>query len=248
MAPPPSPLLVTKARSLTRTRAEASPWISPDATATLAAGPAPARVTRPASAAIEALRASDPATVTSPPTSDSASPRGTSSTLRSTAIAPGVAPRKPNACGVGHGERAAGGVQGAEHRPVGKPQLVGGAGVERALHVQPRVRAEQDAGRVEQVEVGTRDVEASVPSIEERSPPVTRPITFLMPSGPVKVTLPLGLDVERGSCGTGCRPGVWPRSAPILMSPPRRLTRRPSVPSVATSAAAMRGVVPASAR
>ena len=41
--------------------------------------------------------------------------------------------------------------------PSAKSQLVGGAGVERALHVESRVRAEQDAGRVEQVEVGAGD-------------------------------------------------------------------------------------------
>jgi hypothetical protein len=94
---------------------------------------------------------------------DVASDEGESLAGQHGELAPGDADRpcscaqEPERLRLSDGKGAALRVERAEHRPVGKAQLVGRAGVERAPDVQPRVRAEQDAGRVEQPQVGTRD-------------------------------------------------------------------------------------------
>jgi hypothetical protein len=77
-----------------------------------------------------------------------------------------------------------------------------------------------------------RTVERRVPSIEEGSPPVTRPRMLFRLGGPVKVTLPPPRRRSARSCGTGSAADL-PEVGPTSTSGPVSLTLRPSVPSVA---------------
>jgi hypothetical protein len=77
-----------------------------------------------------------------------------------------------------------------------------------------------------------RTVDASLPSMLEISPPVTRLITFLMSPDPVKVAVwPMAMP-NFSKLWNKLSPRRAPRSAPILISPPLRLTLGPTVPSV----------------
>jgi hypothetical protein len=69
-----------------------------------------------------------------------------------------IAAKEPEGARFRHGQRTARGIERAENWPVGEVELVRGAGVERALDVDLRVRAEDDAGGVDQVKVRTLDL------------------------------------------------------------------------------------------
>ena len=71
-----------------------------------------------------------------------------------------------------------------------------------------------------------------MPSIFEASPPVTRLITFLMSPGPVKVAVWPGAMPNFSKLWNRLPPRRVPRSAPISIWPPRRLTLGPTEPSV----------------
>jgi hypothetical protein len=75
-------------------------------------------------------------------------------------------------------------------------------------------------------------LELKVPSIREASPPVTRLITFLIVSGPVKVAVwPVAMP-NFSKLWKRLSPRRLPNAAPISIWPPRKLTLGPRLPSV----------------
>ena len=76
-----------------------------------------------------------------------------------------------------------------------------------------------------------------MPSMSERSPPVTRLITLRISAGPEKVARSPVSREKRSKLWNRLRPARVPRSAPMSKSGPTRSTCGPAVPSVAICAA-----------
>jgi hypothetical protein len=77
-------------------------------------------------------------------------------------------------------------------------------------------------------------VDAIVPSMSERAPPVTRLITLRIWSGPEKVARSPVASEKRSKLWNRLRPACRPRSARIANSGPSSWRRGPTVPSVST--------------
>ena len=147
------------------------------------AEPTEARLIRPAGAYNVAL-----IKLMSPPINDSVCPSGTRRKLPLTVIGVGVSPRKPKALtGATVSTLLPGSGRRSGRHP--QPQDICRADMHRTWHVQRAFSPNSTPAGLSRYKFAPGMVKRSIPSMNETSPPVTRPMMLFTEFGPLKVAL-----------------------------------------------------------